>query len=69
MDKLITGFSLSLLIWQIATILMVGLWVYCLIDILKNKFKQNDKLSWFLTVIFIPVLGSLLYLFFGKKKH
>ncbi len=39
-----------------------------LIDVLKNKFVENDKLIWILVVIFIPFIGSLLYLFIGKNK-
>ncbi|WP_394344034.1 PLD nuclease N-terminal domain-containing protein [Echinicola rosea] len=42
--------------------------MYCLIDILKNRFEQNDKLIWALAVIFLPLLGSVLYLIIGKNK-
>ncbi|NIK93602.1 PLDc_N domain-containing protein [Mangrovimonas sp. CR14] len=68
MDIMINDFSIGLFIWQALLLLSIGLWIYCLIDILKNKFAQNDKLIWVLVVIFIPLLGSLLYLFIGKNK-
>ncbi|WP_179314844.1 PLDc N-terminal domain-containing protein [Winogradskyella undariae] len=68
MDNLINDFSIGLFIWQALVLLSIGLWIYCLIDILKNKFVQNDKLIWILVVIFIPFIGSLLYLFIGKNK-
>nr|WP_235537872.1 PLDc N-terminal domain-containing protein [Sediminicola sp. YIK13] len=42
--------------------------VYCLIDILKNKFVQNDKIVWLLVVILLPILGSVLYVSIGRKK-
>lgn len=68
MDIMINDFSIGLFIWQALLLISIGLWIYCLIDILKNKFAQNDKLIWVLVVIFIPLLGSLLYLFIGKNK-
>ncbi|ARV07959.1 hypothetical protein BTO04_02510 [Polaribacter sp. SA4-10] len=61
-------FSIGLFVWQTLILLSIGLWIYCLIDILKNKFLQNDKLIWILVVIFIPFIGSLMYLFIGKNK-
>ncbi|QXP78711.1 PLDc N-terminal domain-containing protein [Winogradskyella sp. HaHa_3_26] len=68
MDNLINDFSIGLFIWQALVLLSIGLWIYCLIDILKNKFVQNDKLIWILVIIFIPFIGSLLYLFIGKNE-
>jgi hypothetical protein len=68
MDNLINDFSIGLFIWQTLVLVSIGLWIYCLIDVLKNKFVQNDKLIWILVVIFIPFIGSLLYLFIGKNK-
>lgn len=68
MDKLINDFSIGLMVWQIIILLSLGLWIYCLIDILKNKFVHNDKLIWVLVVIFVPFIGSLLYLFIGKRR-
>ncbi|MDA0177380.1 PLDc N-terminal domain-containing protein [Mesoflavibacter profundi] len=68
MDKIINDFSIGLFIWQAFILLSIGLWIYCLIDILKNKFAQNDKLIWILLVLLIPFIGSLLYLLIGKNK-
>ena len=68
MDKVITDFSLGLFVWQSLLLVSIGLLIYCLIDILKNKFVQDDKIVWLLVVILLPILGSLLYLFIGKKK-
>ena len=68
MDDLITDFSFGLFIWQFLILLAIGLWVYCLIHILKNKFEKNDKIVWVLVVILLPIFGSLLYLLIGRKK-
>ena len=68
MDELVTDFSLGLFISQGLLLFSIGLWIYCLIDILKNKFAQNDKIIWVLVVMLIPILGSILYLYIGKHK-
>lgn len=69
MDSKITeDFSLWLFIWQALLLVSIGLWIYCLIDVLKNKFEKNDKIIWVLVVILLPILGSILYLFIGKSK-
>lgn len=39
-----------------------------LIDILKSQFASNDKLIWILIVLFLPLIGSILYFIIGKKK-
>ncbi|WNH07658.1 PLDc N-terminal domain-containing protein [Thalassobellus suaedae] len=69
MDSKITeDFSLWLFIWQALLLVSIGLWIYCLIEVLKNKFEKNDKIIWVLVVILLPILGSILYLFIGKSK-
>jgi len=65
---MITDFSTGLFIWQVLILISIGLWIYCLTDILRNKFVENDKLIWVLVVILIPFIGSLLYLCIGKKQ-
>lgn len=44
------------------------LWVIPLIDILKNEFKGNNKIVWILVVLFLPVLGGILYLLIGRGQ-
>jgi uncharacterized membrane protein len=43
-------------------------WIFAFVDILKNDFKGNNKLIWLLAVIFVPFLGSIVYLFIGRKQ-
>ncbi|WP_127844374.1 PLD nuclease N-terminal domain-containing protein [Psychroflexus aestuariivivens] len=66
MDLFIT--SDELLIWQSFLILCIILWIYCLVDVLKSQFPQNEKLIWALAVIFVPFLGTILYLIIGRRK-
>lgn len=68
MNKSLIDFSAVLFIWQSLLLVSIVLWIYCLVDILKNKFEKNDKIVWLLAVMFLPILGSLFYLFIGKNK-
>jgi hypothetical protein len=42
---------------------LIGL--ICLIDILRNEFTGHNKIIWFILVLFLPLVGSILYLFIG----
>ena len=49
-------------------IIIPVLWLYALIDILKSDFEGSNKTVWILMVIFIPIIGFILYCFIGKKQ-
>lgn len=50
-------------------VLPFALMLFCLIDIIRSDFNvSTNKLVWVLVVIFAPVIGSLLYLLFGRKQ-
>lgn len=44
------------------------IWTACLVDILRNEFRGNNKLIWFIAVTFIPVAGFILYFFIGTRQ-
>jgi len=44
-------------------------WLLALIDIMKHKFTGEIKLIWTLVVIFIPVVGSIVYFFVGRNQR
>ncbi len=54
------------LIFMILSVPLLIIWA--LIDILKNEFIGNNKIVWILVVIFLPLLGSLLYLGIGRSQ-
>lgn len=64
----INVFSLRLFLWQLFILVSLVFWIYAITDILKGSFKQNDKLIWFLVVLFVPIVGTVLYLFLGRKQ-
>ena len=41
--------------------------VLVIIDILKGKKDTEKKVLWIVAVVFLPVLGPLLYYFMGRK--
>ncbi|MFD2146910.1 PLDc N-terminal domain-containing protein [Mucilaginibacter antarcticus] len=43
--------------------------LYCLVDIIRSDFKDSTtKLLWGLVVLFIAVIGPLLYLTIGRNS-
>ncbi|HOP86863.1 MAG TPA: PLDc N-terminal domain-containing protein [Syntrophorhabdaceae bacterium] len=44
------------------------LWLWALIDILRSNFSGMNKIIWLLLIIFIPLLGMILYFAIGKKQ-
>ncbi|TKC00467.1 PLDc N-terminal domain-containing protein [Pedobacter cryophilus] len=57
-------------------IVLVGLFLFPLLvslfaikDIFNNKLlNNNQKLLWIIVVILIPLVGAIIYFFFGKSK-
>ncbi|HET9485936.1 MAG TPA: PLDc N-terminal domain-containing protein [Chryseosolibacter sp.] len=41
--------------------------VIVIIDILKSNKDTEKKVLWIIAVIFLPLLGPLLYYFMGKR--
>ena len=68
----ITILSLSvihLIIVFIFILLPSIFWIIALIDILKSDFRDtNGKIILALVVIFLPVIGSILYFLIGKSQ-
>jgi hypothetical protein len=56
----------------IPVVLMICILVFFLIaaiDILKNRFESDlDKLIWILVVLFVPLIGPILYWCIGTKQ-
>lgn len=51
-------------------ILLPGiLWLWAIIDLVKRNFADSTtKIIWALVIIFIPFVGSILYLVVGRSK-
>ena len=61
--------SIGLIFWVLFSLCWFLLWLVALIDVLRNDFKgQNEKLMWVFVILFIPVLGPILYFTIGRKN-
>jgi phospholipase D-like protein len=44
-------------------------WLWMLIHAITNKgLGDGEKIVWVLVIIFLPLLGSIIYFFVGKSK-
>lgn len=39
-----------------------------LVDILKNDFEGNNKIVWVLVILFLWIIGAILYYFIGRHQ-
>jgi len=60
--------QILVVLFPLLLIAYVVLWLYVLIDILRHEFTGSNKVIWLLLVIFIPILGQILYFIIGQKQ-
>jgi hypothetical protein len=64
--------SNMLLAWQIMVITTIILFIVALTHLLTNKSASPlDKIYWALVILFVPLIGSVLYILIGvifKRK-
>jgi len=64
-SELISG-VFGLIFFVITAILVI----YALLDVLKNPgLNGNTKLLWIIIIILLPIIGSLLYIFWGRNQN
>jgi hypothetical protein len=50
-------------------LVLLALWLFCIIDVVltrEDRMRNLPKVAWVLIVIFLPTLGSLLWLVLGR---
>lgn len=67
MDVLLKNSSHPL-IWTSIILVLIGINIYCAIDIFKNSFKEKDYITWIAVVLLVPILGPFLYILIGRKR-
>ena len=68
METFLLETSYALILAQFVIFIAIGLWLYAITDILKSRFANTDKIAWLLAVTFLPILGTVLYSFIGRKR-
>ena len=67
------GFIFLIIFAAVLVILISIFWIYMLIDCLKRDFKKDvEKIAWVLVLIFLHILGAMIYYFVvkaGEKKE
>jgi hypothetical protein len=62
------GFQ-EIIVVSLFFLLPTVLWIWAIIDLLKRKFSSDaNKIIWALVIIFIPIIGSLIYLIAGRNE-
>jgi phage shock protein C len=51
----------------IASIFTIVVWIWALIDCLKSEKETTEKLIWVIVIVFLNILGALLYFFLNNK--
>jgi len=62
----IGGAEIVLLLIVLLFILLLPL--IALVDILKSNFEGNTKLIWVIVVIFLNIVGAILYFLIGRNQ-
>lgn len=56
-------------IYLILCLSQLILFLFTIIDILKNRFETaTDKLIWFFVIFLVPIIGPILYVTIGRKQ-
>ena len=59
----------ELIILSFIFLIPAALWLTAIILLVKAKQESNTKLLWLLLILFVPFIGSLLYLIVGRKQN
>lgn len=53
---------------ELISIIILIIDIVVIVDIVKSNKDTEKKILWIIAVIFLPVLGPLLYYFIGKRR-
>lgn len=57
------------LIWIVLCLLSLVLWIWALVDAIKNPgLSNNERLIWILVILLTNLLGAIIYLLIGRKR-
>ena len=53
---------------QLIGLVILVLDIIAIVEIVKSSFATGKKILWILLVLFLPVVGLVLYFLLGRKK-
>lgn len=59
----------TLQVVELIIIVCILFWLWCIIDVLRNKFEEQEKMTWLMVSIVLFVPGAILYVLFGRKHR
>ena len=51
----------------IVGLLILICWIVAIVQILQSSLPSTNKLIWILVVIFLPIIGTILWFIIGRK--
>ena len=48
-------------------IMVLGVWIWALIDCLSSKLRSKEKILWLIIILFFNLLGAILFLLLGRN--
>ena len=68
-EKVANSFAKVMAFWLLMGFALIVAWVSTIVDIVRSEFvSPSNKTVWMLLVIFLPLLGMLLYFIFGNSQ-
>ena len=62
------GQELLLILSALGVLILLPL--IALVDVIRSDFRGlNDKVVWVIVILFLNIIGALLYLFIGRKQR
>jgi hypothetical protein len=68
MDKVGIPLQTLLLILIPIALLELALMVIALVDVLRRKRTKGPKWAWILVIVFIEIIGPIVYLLVGREE-
>ncbi|MHA6281217.1 PLDc N-terminal domain-containing protein [Salinimicrobium sp. CAU 1759] len=59
-------FSFVAFLWQAFMFGLLVAWMYFLYEIVTSEFKGREGMLWSMLVFFVPLVGLLAYLVYGR---
>lgn len=63
------GIFSVLMIILFGMLLLILLPIFAIVDLIRSRIRDNDKVIWIIIIIIIPILGSILYFALGKSQR
>ena len=63
------GFIIGIILLLAVIIAIMAFWIWMIVDCAGRNFKKSeDKIVWILIVLFLQIIGAIIYYFAIKKS-